>query len=351
MTKETEFTLEELKPKYLDQPDRWNNWYFAVDFTQEGKDYSFKLAIAEGTLPLAKKILSFSKDPLSFTQEDDVKVLNRPTNDFNIMSSEEEELDFKETKDTLTIEMGDLTVICKPDERRLISKIDKLGADLIFTPRGPLFFWGDEKGVNCKVTETTRTAGIESLSNVKGTINFEGEEINVEGKGLFERVWINDLNFFEIRITNWIYANFDQLYMYLCHTESVTSDSIPFHFETGKVYLVSEDDYQFAKRIEVTPENWVYLKEARRFIPFEQTAVMRTDKGKLELRVIPIRYPQLIEAPMRLENFIVDNIPGWSTLFYDLPVKLEGKFVYKDGKTVELTDGRGMNELIRLVPL
>ncbi|MFX0063936.1 MAG: hypothetical protein ACFFC7_17335 [Candidatus Hermodarchaeota archaeon] len=349
MTKTSNFNLDDFKPKYLDQ-DRWNNWYFVVHFTHEEKDYTLKLAVAEGTLPLAKKVMSFSRDPLSFTQEADVRVLNSPINDINVVIDEEQEIEFKETKNEVIVEMGDLMAICKPDEQRIISKNEKLKADLTFTPRGPIFYWGEEKGATCIVTEATRTAGIESLSNVKGMISFEGKEIKIESRGIFERVWINELNLFEIRVMNWIYANFEQLYMYICHSESVTMDSTPFHFETGKVYLMPENDYLFTKKLEITPENWVYLKEFRQFIPFEQKVEVKTDKGNLKLKVTPINYPQFFQA-MRLEHLVIDNIPGWNSLFYDIPVKIQGKFVSKDKKTIELINGQGMNEVIRLGPL
>ena len=294
--------------------------------------------------------MSLSWDPLNLVQEGDATVLKKPKNDINRVV-DEKNVEYKEEKDSLTVEMGDLTAICKEDVRRFVSKNEKLSLDVTATPRGPIFYWGREKGALCEVTQDTRVAGIESLSDITGTITVNGKKLDVKGTGLFERVWFGKLNFFQIRIMNWVYANFDQLYTYLCHCESQTNEGTSQHFETAKVYLVDTDDYLFANKMEVIPESWVYFEEARRFIPWEQSVEIRTDLGKLKYTITPSHYPQLIQQPARMEAFVVDNIPGWNSLFYDLPVKLDGKFYFKDGEKLELTNGKGINEIIRLVPL
>ncbi|MFX1538369.1 MAG: hypothetical protein ACFFDI_29615 [Promethearchaeota archaeon] len=347
----SKITLEEVKPKFQDQDERYNNWYFAATFSYEGIVYNIKLSISEGSLLGQQNFISLSWDPMEISpEEDDANVLKKPPNDIRIITGEEH-IEYTKKRGQFIVEMGDLKAICKTNERRIISKNSKISLDLTFTPRGPVFYWGKEKGALCIVTEETHVAGIESLSNVKGTIKVNGKQIEVEGTGIFERVWFGKLNFFQIRVMNWCYANFDELYTYVCLCESEDNESKPFHFETGKVYLTLDDEYLFANKIEVAPESWVYLEEARRFIPWEQSLEVRTDKGKLKLRIIPSHYPQLIQPPTRLEAFIVDNIPGWNSLFYDLPVRFEGKFIYKDGRTLELSNGHGINEHIRIVPL
>ncbi|NHJ46592.1 MAG: hypothetical protein FK733_02275 [Asgard group archaeon] len=344
-------TIEEMEPKFVDAADRYNNWYNTADFNYKGKEYCLKLSITEGSLLGQQNFFSLSWDPVTIVEENGVAILKKPKNDINFVI-DEDEIIYKTEENKFTVEMGDMKVICFEDHRRVITKHKKLSLDLTLKPRGPIFYWGKKKGALCEVTEETRVAGIESLSTVEGTIKANGKKLKVENaKGLFERVWFGQLNFFQIRIMNWIYANFDQLYTYICHTESQTNDGKPHHFETGKIYLIDTDDYLFANRFEVTPESWVYFEEAKRFIPWEQSVEIRTDKGKLKYSVHPYRYPQLIQPPTRMEDFVVDNIPGWSSLFYDLPVKLKGKFIFKDGEKIELTNGRGINELIRLVPL
>lgn len=345
--------LDDLAPKYSDRQQRYNNWYFAANFIHEGKVYLVKFSIREGTLMGQNKIfLSVSRDPLSLKKEDDIQVIQEPVNDIDIIKPLEEK-DFKYTKekDRIKIAMSDLTAICKADEWRIISSNENIGADLVFTPRGPSTFWGGEKNAVCEITEATRVSGIETLSNFEGKITINGEEIEVEGRGLFERVWISQLNFLEIRIVDWVVANFDQMYTFLCHVESNTSDGGPYHFETGTVHMVLEDDYLIAKKLEVTPEKWLYLKSAYRFIPYKQKVRVETDKGDLEMTTTLSMYPQPIDEPRRIENLTINNITGWSALFYDAPVTLEGKFTYKNGKTVELTNGLGINECLRIVPL
>ncbi|MBN1328455.1 MAG: hypothetical protein JXA54_03170 [Candidatus Heimdallarchaeota archaeon] len=344
-------TIEELKPKFLGESSRYNNWYFTSDFIHENKEYCLKLSITEGTLLGQQNFLSLSWDPVKLIDENDIMVLEKPKNDINLVLNEDN-IAFHENPNEFIVEMGDMKAYCSEDQRRIVSKNKDLSLDLTLKPRGPIFYWGKEKGALCEVTEDTRVAGIESLSSVEGTIIAHGKTIPVrDGRGLFERVWFGKLNFFQIRIMNWVYANFDQAYTYLCHCESQKNNGSSMHFETGKVYLIDTDEYLFADSLEVNPESWVYFEEAKRFIPWEQTVEIRTNKGKLKYNIEPYRYPQLIQPPTRMEAFIVDNIPGWSSLFYDLPVKLKGKFIYNDGETLELTNGRGINELIRLVPL
>ncbi len=349
MTKK--ITIEELKPKFLGETSRYNNWYFTSDFIHNNVEYCLKLSITEGTLLGQINYFSLSSDPVKLDDEDDVMVLKKPKNDINILATEDD-ISFKEKPNELIVEMGDMTAHCSEDQRRIVSKNKDLSLDLTLKPRGPIFYWGKEKGALCEVTEDTRVAGIESISTVEGTITAHGKTIPVkDGRGLFERVWFGRLNFFQIRIMNWVYANFDQAYTYLCHCESQTNTGSPMHFETGKVYLTDTDQYLFADSLEVVPDSWVYFEEAKRFIPWDQSVEIRTKEGKLKYSIKPYRYPQLIQPPARMEAFVVDNIPGWNSLFYVLPVKLKGKFIFNDGETLELTNGKGINELIRLVPL
>jgi len=350
MSPTTLFDLENLKPKFLDQSERFNNWYFTVHFPHAGRNYMVKLHISEGSLLGQCNYLAFSHAPLALEQEDDVTVLRPSPNDFNLIQTEDR-ISFDATADQVTVQMGELTALCRADQRRIISTHPRLSADLTYTPRGPIFYWGHAAEAVCPVTEATRVSGCESMSNVTGTITLDGQEMQVEGRGLFERVWFGQLSFFQIRVTDWLYAHFDEMYVYLCRTESVTGEGRPFHFETGEAYLIAGDDFMQTQRIEITPDKWVFLHEARRFVPIEQTFVVRTDKGVLKCQSRVMHYPQFIQQPARLENLIVDNVPGWSAVFYDAPVVVEGKFTYKDGRTIKLNNGCGVNEQIRIGPL
>ena len=343
-------TLDELKPKFMEEANRYNNWYLTADFEHKDVEYCLKLSITEGSLLGQQSFVSLSWDDIQVVNDADADILKKPRNDINIVT-DENKFDYKLEKNQLISSMGNLTAYCREDERQFVVKGDKISLDVTAKPRGPIFYWGKEKGALCIVTEDTRVAGIESLSNVTGKIKIKGKELKVKGTGLFERVWFGQLNFFQIRIMNWVYANFDELYTYLCHCESQTNEGKPHHFETGKVYLIENDEYLFAEKIEVVPDSWVYFEEAKRFIPWEQSVEIRTNKGKLKYTIEPYRYPQLIQQPARMEAFMVDNIPGWNSLFYDLPVKLEGAFIYKDGEKLKLNNGKGINEIIRLVPL
>jgi len=350
MSRATRFTIEELTPKFMDQAERFNDWYFTVHFTHAGTRHLVKLAITEGSLLGQMNQLTLSRDPAALTDEGDAVVLRPSSNDISI-TEEDKELGFSSSEQEVRVEMGCLTAICGSEQQRILSTHERFGADLTFRPRGPMLHWEHEAGAVCQVTDVTRVSGSESLSNVQGVLTVDGAEIQVEGWGLFEHVWFSALNFFEIRSMDWIYGHFDEMYLYLCHTESVTSESKPFHFETGEMYIIVGDDFLPVKSLEVEPESWVFLQEFRRFIPAEQAVVARTDRGTLKLKTKLSNYPLFIQEPARLEGLTIDNVPGWSSIFCDVPITLEGKFTYKDGRVIDLTGGVGMNEVIRISPL
>jgi len=351
MTPSNLISLEDLKPKFQDSPQRYNNWYFTTHFTHKDQDYLLKLAITEGSLLGQSNKLALSYEPLILKEEPDALVLHKPKKDINDHQMEQE-INFESDDAKVVVKMGNLTAICKPDVRTIISTDETLGAELTFTPRGPLFHWGNEPGAACQVTEETFVSGIETLSDVKGTVSIRGKEIEIEGRGLFERVWFGQLNFFQIRTMDWMYGHFDELFFYMCHSESVDNQGRPFHFETGEVYLAPDDVLLHSKKFVFKPENWVFVQEARRFVPFTQSVEVETDKGTLNLTAKMAHYPQWIQPPTRrLEQMTVANIPGWWSLFYDAPVTLEGEFKYNDGKTLKLTGGKGINEIQRISPM
>ncbi|HOT92691.1 MAG TPA: hypothetical protein PLJ78_16705 [Anaerolineae bacterium] len=341
------FEIDELTPKFLDQPEHFNDWYFTVHFEHGGRPLLAKFSITEGNLLGQATHFTFSQDPLRLETEPDAVVLHRALNDI-ILAEENLPLEHSCTDDTVQVKMGSLTAFCQPQQQRIVFDKEGIKADLTFTPRGPILHWKHKAGAVCQVTDVTRVSGSESLSDVRGEITINGQTMPVVGRGLFEHVWFSALNFFEIRHMNWIYAHFDEFYMYICHCESITSESRPFHFETGEMYMVINDEFMPADSLEVTPEQWVFLQEARRFIPLENSVVVRAAQGTLRLKVRLAHYPLILRPPTRLEGLTVDNVPGWQSLFFDGPVTLEGKFTYKDGRVVPLKGGVGINEVIRM---
>ncbi len=348
------FEVYELTPKFLDQPERFNDWYFTAHFEHEGQPYLVKLSITEGSLLGQATHFTFSQDPLQLEEAPDYKgtclVLHPSPND---LIDIEENLPLLHTAegDTIKVAMGSLQATLRPDQQHIIYEKDGIHADLTFTPRGPILHWEHKAGAVCQVTDVTRVSGSESLCDVRGEFTLHGRTFPVVGRGLFEHVWFSALNFFEIRHMNWIYAHFDEFYMYICHCESITSESRPFHFETGEMYFVLNDEFMIAESLEVTPEQWVFLEEARRFIPLENSVIVRAAQGVLRLKVRLAHYPSILRPPARLEGLTVDNVPGWQSLFFDGPVALEGKFTYKDGRVIPLEHGVGVNEVIRMSAL
>jgi len=348
----TSIDLDDLKPKHLDLPQHWNDWYFTVNFTHEGKDYWLVFSTAEGTFMGGSGVgLGFAADPFSPVQEDDTSVLGGATEQIAIHNLlPKDAFTYTEENNTITVEMDDLTSVCRPDEQKIITKNETITGQLTYTPRGPVLRWGNKPDGQCPVTEGTSVSGIESLSDVSGTVTIKGKEINITGRGVFEHVWISALEFMKIRVMDWVYANFDQAYMFLCHCESISDNGTPYHYEEGTLYLMEEKDYLVVRKLEFVPETWVYLNPFRRFIPSRQKVTVTTDKGTLEMKIQLSLYPQIAQT-MRMEPLTMHNITGWNIMFFDAPIALEGKFSYTNGKTVELTGGQGVNEQLRILPL
>lgn len=345
--------LEDLKPRYMDRQERWNDWYFGVNYTLDGKECFLNFALLEGTfMGRGANRFKLSMGPISLQQENEMNVLEKRPHEIDMVKIQNNEtFSLTEEEDSLKIIQDELTAIVSPNAQKIISRNEKINGELTFTPRGPVFWWGNKKNELCTVAEDCQVDGIVSLSNVKGQLNVNGRNVKIDGVGLFEHVWIPKLRIMKIRIQDWIFANFDQLFTYFCHVESNSNDGSPFHFETGTIYLPEEDDYLVAKKITCKPENWVYLKGTYRLMPLNQKIRIRTDKGTLKLKTTLSTYPQFMGKPRRIEELTIHNITGWNFMFYDAPITLEGKFFYKNGKTIKLSNGRGVNEQQRIFPL
>ena len=343
--------LDDLKPKNCDKPQHWNDWYFTANFTHEGKDYWMVLSIAEGTFMGGSGIgLGLAADPFSPVLEGDAHTVGKAEKQIAIHKlCAPDALQFTET-DTITVEMDDLKAVCKPNQQKMVSANETIRGELTCTPRGPVLRWGNKKEGKSPVTKGTSVCGVESLSDVSGTMVVNGEEIKIKGRGVFEHVWIDALNFMNIRVMDWVYANFDEAYMFLCHCESISDDGTPYHYEEGLIYLMETTDYLVVRGLTFVPETWVYLKPFRRFIPSRQKVTVSTDKGTLEMKIGLSLYPQIAQT-MRMEPLIMHNITGWNVMFFDAPIGLEGKFTYTDGEAVELHSGKGVNEQLRILPL
>ncbi|MBU7015044.1 MAG: hypothetical protein HXS52_13260 [Theionarchaea archaeon] len=348
----THIELDDLRPKHMDQPMHWNDWYFAVTFPCEGKDNFLVMAITEGTFMGGSGYsIGFCQDSFSPVQEGDAQAVGEPENHISIGKLlPQSAFNFTEEKGTVTAKMEKLAAVCSVDEQKIISEDETFRTHLTFSPRGPVLRWGNKKDGQCPVTEGTSVSGIESLSDVHGTITVNGKDIDVTGRGVFEHVWIRSLEFLKIRTMDWTYLNFDQLYAFLCHCESISDDGTPYHFEDGVICLPDGEECFVTKEIRFMPETWVYLTPYRRFIPSRQKVTVQTDKGTLDMQIGLSIYPKIAQA-MRMEPLTMHNTTGWSVLFLDAPINMEGTFTYTNGDSVELTNGKGVNEQLRILPL
>ncbi|NHI93348.1 MAG: hypothetical protein EAX96_12755 [Candidatus Lokiarchaeota archaeon] len=345
--------LDDFKPKFQDQEQRYNDYYCTMHFIHNGKENFAKFAFVDGTLMGDEKAqYQHTDSPLILKNEDDIQIIEPESSILIDKLQAPNSLNWDEKDNIVTLKMDQLTFSCSEKEIKITSNNETLGGDITFTPRGRVFRWGYKKGELVKLTNGTEINGIEQLCDFRGKLRIKGEEIEVEGRGIFEHVWFNKLSFLKIRMVDWLYMNFDQMTSFICHVESISEDGTPYHFETGTIHLLQQNDFLITKKIEFEPKNWVFLKELWAFIPKIQKVRVKTDKGTLKLKIELSLYPKLSKTlNRRIEFLTLHNLTGWRVLFYDVILKISGKFTYKDGKVIKLTNGTGVNEQIRVSPL
>ena len=83
--------FEDLKPKFIDQSERWNDAYIGVNFNHEGKDYFITLVFNEGTLMgRSANRLKVNTGPLSLKTDGDIQVLEKQGSVIDIVKIQRE---------------------------------------------------------------------------------------------------------------------------------------------------------------------------------------------------------------------------------------------------------------------
>ncbi|NHI93854.1 MAG: hypothetical protein EAX96_15305 [Candidatus Lokiarchaeota archaeon] len=365
--------LNDLKPQIMDKPNRWNDFYGVVNFEHEGVPCFLSLVMNEGPLlGFSSNRFKLSKGPLKTTRNDGIPTIN----EYGIVMRKikpQIKPTFKyEVKDNAVfIYQDEVTVICKPDEQKIISTNKDMNGELIFKPRGPELWWGNERYRNCMATPEATQTGFELLSTVSGKITIKGEDFDIKGHGLFEHVWITTSDpkkispqdwMMDIRDLDWIYANFDDHYLFFCNTLSVNNKKCFYNFMTGSIYLKDgeEGEILVVKDIKSKSKNWHKVElncemmasnktcSLTELMAIERIFKLKTNKGTLKLKAIMSMYPQLIYKPQIHENMTLNGKNGLKMLFYDAPILLEGTFKYDYGREIIFKNGTGVNEQMHI---
>jgi hypothetical protein len=342
--------IEFLKPAFLDSEQRYNNYFFTIGFELNGRFAMAKFSVTEGTLRGQTTKHCLSRGGLVLREEGDASVLLGTEHDLNLKEYYED-ITVSHDAQQVSVKMGQTAMTCRPDCNKLFSDHPALGAELTFTPRGPVHYWGNSPGASCQVTPGTRIQGMEVPSLAKGSMVVDGKSVQIDGAGVFEHVWFDEYEYMQIRLMNWTVGHLEKATLFLSRTDSVDQDGSPFAYHTGGVFLEEQKRYMPAVQVEVKPKEWVFMQEAKRFIPLEYEIAVQTDEGVLTLQSRLAHYPQLLAPPMRLEDVTLNGITGWAMLAYDVAVELDGRFTFADGTSISLGEGQGVHEMMSNAPL
>jgi hypothetical protein len=350
MNQENLLPIEFLKPAFLDSEQRYNNYFFTVGFELNGQFSMAKFSITEGTLRGQTTKHCLSRGGLVLREEGDTSVLLVADQDLNLKEYYTD-IDVTHDAQQVSVRMGQINMTCQPDCNRISSEHPALGTELVFTPRGPVHYWGNSPGASCQVTPGTRIQGLEAPSRVKGSMVVDGTSVRVDGAGVFEHVWFDEYDYMQIRLMNWTVGHLEKATLFLSRTDSVDQNGTLYAYHTGGVFLEEHERYITASQIEVKPKKWVFMQEAKRFIPLEYEMTVQTEEGILGLQSRLAHYPQLLAPPMRLEDLTLNGITGWAMLAYDVAVEMDGQFTSADGTSIALGEGQGVHEMMSNAPL
>lgn len=350
MNQENLLPIEFLKPAFLDSEKRYNNYFFTVGFELDGRFAMAKFSITEGTLRGQTTKHCLSRGGLVLREEGDASIFLAADQDLNLKEYYTD-IDITHDAQQVSVGMGHIAMTCRADCNRISSQHPALGAELTFTPRGPVHYWGNSPGARCQVTPGTRIQGMEVPSLAKGSIVVYGKSVQVDGAGVFEHVWFDEYEYMQIRLMNWTVGHLEKATLFLSRTDSVDQRGTPYAYHTGGVFLEEQERYIPAVQIEVKPKKWVYMQEAKRFMPLEYEITVQTEEGILDLQSRLAHYPQLLSPPMRLEDITLNGITGWAMLAYDVAVEMHGRFTFADGSSVSLGEGHGVHEMMSNAPL
>ena len=119
--------LEDYKPRYLDEPERWNDWYFVVNFLHQGKEYFLTLTINEGTIMGgSSNRLSFSSDPFTFENGKYINVAVEDVHEITINNKQElGSLKFADNGEHLVAEIDQLTALIRTEKLTITPRNEK----------------------------------------------------------------------------------------------------------------------------------------------------------------------------------------------------------------------------------
>jgi len=195
-------------------------------------------------------------------------------------------------------------------------------ADLWHKPHGFPLWYGREKPSH--LTQHSITYGYNFAGDVEGKIILNGKNINVKGTGVRERYVAVDSSAAELGgWEDWGYITFNEMHSSMYDMRLGMKDFSLYDLETKKHYPEG--------KMEITHEDWVYLRKLDGFIPSIYNIKIEVSDGVYEVKAY-LRNARVFGVTYKVPSYPV------AQLVFD---KVEGKFTFKDGKIKVLTNGRG----------
>jgi hypothetical protein len=203
--------------------------------------------------------------------------------------------------------------------------------DLNYKMRGnPVWFSNGTKDT-FRASHSNQITGFESLGNFEGTMTYKGKKIGVKGTGVFEHALLPTHSWIEFIWLDWMWFNFDELYGLLFESKGGG-------VQTGGIYLIKEKEFLPIKKLFIDHPEWAYSPVNEHQFPIKFSAEAHTDKGVLFIEGDVVR-----SQPMKQ----IDKYQYGATMpFSDMGIDYRGTFVYNDGRTLKLNNGKGGDEMI-----
>lgn len=198
----------------------------------------------------------------------------------------------------------------------------KYKADLWHKPYGYPLWYGREKPSH--LTQHSITYGYNWAGDVEGEFTYNGKTVKVKGTGQRERYVALDSSAAELGgWEDWGYITFNEIHSSMYDMRLGMKDFSVYDLQTKKHYPEG--------KMEITHEDWIFLRELDGFVPETYKIRIEVEDGVYEVKA------HTCNARTWGVTFKVPDHPV-ATLMFD---KVEGTFAYKDGKVKTLTGGRG----------
>ena len=236
------------------------------------------------------------------------------------------------TSSALTWRFENFEVICTPPDYRMLHRGEDVSVDLTFKSIGPPFWFAppDEKGL--QVTPSSTQWGLESFSDVEGTITLAGKTISVKGVGIHEHVITEHISWLEFGWMDWIWFVFEDMYGLIFDMHGGACKKRMVYFRKEKEYLPLID-------FDIDHPQWAFSPALHRQWPIAINAHAVTEKGTLFIEGNVLRSQTWTESVNRY-------VPAMTMPAADMEVPWKGTFTFNGGRVLTLNNGRGADEIV-----